>query len=182
MLKVLEPIDSKQAESALSSLTRALLTTPTEENIEQRLQSLPELQRKILDELSERLQLTGPIPSEKELPAVLDSLSRELSEAVLSKANIDELEARTFQKEPDIIAHREPRKPGVFISCSAEGLPFAQALQRELTYFTSVTLWTESSFQTGGSTLETLLRSVSTFDFAVFVLSPGDLPESHMRS
>lgn len=67
------------------------------------------------------------------------------------------------------------RKPSVFIGSSSEGLQVARCLQMEMDYEAEVTIWHQGVFGLSGGTLESLVRKVSDFDFAVLVLTPDDV-------
>src|SRR5688572_15044265 len=65
------------------------------------------------------------------------------------------------------------RKPVVFISSSAEGLPIAQEFALQLEPSVTPTLWSEGAFQLGKTVTESLTEVADRADFAVFVLT-GD--------
>ena len=66
-------------------------------------------------------------------------------------------------------------RPRVFIGSSIEGLAVAEAVQLGLDYDAECTIWSQGVFGLSSGTLETLLRAVKDFEFAVLVLSPDDL-------
>jgi len=174
MLKALEGLDSQEAQRTLSSLTRALLPSPSKENMVERVEALPALHRRVLREVRERLGLHGEAPSDEELPLVLDSLNQELSAAALSKADIEYLQARTFEEESKAPKPRERARPRVFISSSGRGIEYARAIQIHLERYAISQIWDEERFDVGTTVLETLIRTVSKFDFAVLVFAADD--------
>lgn len=68
-------------------------------------------------------------------------------------------------------------RPRLFIGCSSEGLNIARAIQSSLYYDAEPIIWSEGVFGLSGGTLDSLLRCVSDFDFAVFALTADDLLE-----
>lgn len=69
-------------------------------------------------------------------------------------------------------------KPSVFIASSAEGLKIARAVKQQFEDFDEVDLWTENVFELNRSYLESLLRKVNLYDFAILCLTADDLLES----
>jgi hypothetical protein len=69
-------------------------------------------------------------------------------------------------------------KPSVFIGSSSEGLDFARAVRSLLKEDAEVTMWNEGFFRLGNTFIETLVNSLSRFDFAILVLTPDDLVHS----
>lgn len=70
------------------------------------------------------------------------------------------------------------QRPRAFIGSSAEGLPLAEAIQVNLDRACQVTIWSQGVFGLGSGTLESLVRKLGGFDFAILVLTPDDLVES----
>jgi hypothetical protein len=67
-------------------------------------------------------------------------------------------------------------KPAVFIGSSTEGLSFARAVRFLLDRDSETTMWNEGFFKALGSTfIETLVKELPRFDFAILVLTPDDL-------
>lgn len=66
-------------------------------------------------------------------------------------------------------------RPRVFIGSSIEGLEVAEAVQLGLDYDAECTIWSQGVFGLSSGTLESLLRAVKDFEFAILVLSPDDL-------
>jgi predicted nucleotide-binding protein len=64
-------------------------------------------------------------------------------------------------------------RPRVFIASSVEGKRLAEAIQANLDHDAYCTVWSQRPFVTG--TIDSLLESVRTNDFGVFVLSPDDV-------
>lgn len=66
-------------------------------------------------------------------------------------------------------------KPSLFVGSSSEGIEVARAIQDQLGGDAEVTLWSDSLFELGKATLESLVELTNRFDFAVLVLSPDDI-------
>jgi len=143
MLKALDDLDSEKIQRALSSLASVLLPSPSED-MAQRVKALPTLQRNVLREIREQLALSGDIPGPEEVPLVLDSLIQELSAAALSKADIDDRQARAFDDESKGQEPRERSRPRVFISSSTEGLGYAREIQANLEAYAICQIWDRS--------------------------------------
>jgi hypothetical protein len=67
--------------------------------------------------------------------------------------------------------------PSVFIGSSSEGLSVAREVELQLQLDAVPTIWKDGVFGLGSSTLESLMRVLNEFDFALMVLSPDDLSE-----
>jgi hypothetical protein len=67
-------------------------------------------------------------------------------------------------------------KPAVFIGSASEGLEFARAIRALLDEDAEVTVWNECVFEPGpgGTSIETLVKIRSDFDFAIFVFTGDD--------
>lgn len=72
-------------------------------------------------------------------------------------------------------------RPSVFIGSSTEGLPVAKAIQVNLDEPCQVVLWSQGIFGLGGGTLESLVATLDTFDFAVLVVTPDDMVTSRKK-
>lgn len=66
-------------------------------------------------------------------------------------------------------------RPRLFIGSSSEQLSIAYSIQANLDHDAQVTVWTQGVFQLTKSALESLIDSLDTFDFAVFVFHPDDI-------
>ena len=66
-------------------------------------------------------------------------------------------------------------KPFVFIGSSAEGLDMAKAVQANLEYSCECQIWSQGLFGLSSGTLETLVKSIDKFDFAILVLTEDDI-------
>ena len=64
--------------------------------------------------------------------------------------------------------------PALFLGSSIEGLNTAYAIQQSLDYDAEPTVWSQGLFQPSQSVLFELVKSLSRFEFAVFVFSPDD--------
>jgi hypothetical protein len=71
-------------------------------------------------------------------------------------------------------ARKAMAKPSLFIGSSSEGLEFARALRALLAADAEVTLWNEGFFGLSSTFIETLVNSLTRFDFAVLVMTPDD--------
>jgi predicted nucleotide-binding protein len=71
---------------------------------------------------------------------------------------------------------RSTMKPKAFIGSSREALEFANAIHTALTREVECTVW-DVSFPIGGSTLSTLMKTVRSMDFGIFVFAPDDATE-----
>ncbi|MGH9872581.1 MAG: nucleotide-binding protein [Pyrinomonadaceae bacterium] len=65
-------------------------------------------------------------------------------------------------------------KPRVFIGSSTQGLPVAEAIQKELAPDADVTAWSQGLFRTINVAIEDLMTALNEFDFAIFVFLPED--------
>ncbi len=66
------------------------------------------------------------------------------------------------------------QKPTMFVGSSSEGLAAARAIREQFDREMDVQIWNEGVFKLNASTLESLLRAASFFDFAVLVITPDD--------
>lgn len=72
-------------------------------------------------------------------------------------------------------------KPYVFIGSSSEGLDVAKAIQANLNHVCEPHIWSQGLFGLSQGTLETLVGSLSKFDFAIFVLRSDDIAVSRNK-
>ena len=72
--------------------------------------------------------------------------------------------------------------PSVFIGSSSEGIDVAREVELQLQRDAITTIWKDGVFGLGSGTLESLMKVLEQFDFAVMVLSPDDLIESRSQS
>ncbi|MDQ1638851.1 MAG: hypothetical protein QOF62_2190 [Pyrinomonadaceae bacterium] len=66
----------------------------------------------------------------------------------------------------------------LFIGSSQKNLRVAQVLAESLEEHAEVTIWNEGLFGLNQSNLENLIRTLTEFDFAAFILAPDDITES----
>ena len=66
-------------------------------------------------------------------------------------------------------------KPTLFVGSSSEGLEFARAVNALLDEDAEVTLWKEGFFDVGSTFIDSLIKAVPRFDFAVLMLTADDL-------
>lgn len=76
----------------------------------------------------------------------------------------------------------EQNLPSVFIGSSTEGIDVAREIELQLQRDAITTIWKDGVFGLGSGTLESLMKVLEQFDFAVMVLSPDDLTESRNQS
>ena len=69
-------------------------------------------------------------------------------------------------------------RPALFVGSSSEGLRIAEAVQVVLDPVCEVELWTQGIFGLTQGTLESLVLSLSRFDFALLVLTADDMTVS----
>jgi len=69
-------------------------------------------------------------------------------------------------------------QPTIFIGSSSEAISVVDAFQLHLDDMAEVIPWTYGVFKPGESTLESLMKALNRFDFAVLILTPDDLVES----
>ncbi len=69
-------------------------------------------------------------------------------------------------------------RPSVFIGSSSEGLVIAQNIRAQLKHDAEITIWHEGLFGLGEGTLESLVKALDDFDFAILILTPDDVTES----
>jgi hypothetical protein len=74
------------------------------------------------------------------------------------------------------------RRPPVFIGSSSEAKKIANKLQVALEHDCDAQVWHQGLFQPGRSYLETLVRALPAYDFAVLLISPDDYVESRGTS
>ena len=77
---------------------------------------------------------------------------------------------------PTITVSKVPRgKPRVFVGSSTEGLQVAEFIQLGLEQAAECTLWTQSTFAPGQTTIESIVDVAVEYDFAVLVLTADDM-------
>jgi predicted nucleotide-binding protein/nucleoside 2-deoxyribosyltransferase len=85
------------------------------------------------------------------------------------------LAERPVLDEGSSMPDRRRFRPTVFIGSSSESLEVAYALEQDLGSDTEVTVWSRGVFGPSETTIESLEKSLSQFDVAVFVLGSDDL-------
>jgi hypothetical protein len=73
------------------------------------------------------------------------------------------------------------QKPNVFIGSSSEEISVARAIKKELESDALITVWDEAPFKPGESILESLVKSLDGFDFAILVFRADDIVVSRKR-
>ena len=82
--------------------------------------------------------------------------------------------ARRLRQRNRFVRSVNPR-PVLFVGCSTESLPIAEAVQSALSRVPIVVrLWTEDVFEASSFPIESLERELHRVDFAALVLSPDD--------
>jgi len=66
-------------------------------------------------------------------------------------------------------------KPALFIGSSKENLNIANACQQNLFKDAEVTVWNQGIFEISKGNLQSLIRALPNFDFALFVFAPDDI-------
>lgn len=66
-------------------------------------------------------------------------------------------------------------KPRAFIGSSVEGLNVAYAVQQNLLHDAEITVWDQGVFELSSTTIESLVKALSSNDFAIFVFSADDI-------
>ncbi|WP_431636426.1 TIR domain-containing protein [Dyella sp. KULCS107] len=74
---------------------------------------------------------------------------------------------------------RPPReKPAIFIGCSTESRPIAEAIQLGMQYDPFVSeVWTDGVFRPSNTPIEDLNRKIGEIDFGVMIVTPDDQSE-----
>ena len=72
------------------------------------------------------------------------------------------------------VGFTDDSKPTLFVGSSTEGLDIAQAVQVQLSDVADVELWNEGVLGLSYGTLESLVKALNSYDFAVLVFTPDD--------
>ena len=72
----------------------------------------------------------------------------------------------------------DSQRPAVFLGSSAEGHKIAQAIQQNLDFICECSIWNQGVFGLSSGTLESLVKKIDDFDFAILSLTPDDLTHS----
>lgn len=99
----------------------------------------------------------------------LSSEGAACSQAVWAPTN------RSFATREDRTYPIKMGKPTLFIGSSVEGKAVAEAIQLNLEYDITSTVWHQGVFGLSNNTLQSLVSAVKNFDFAILVLTPDDL-------
>ena len=107
------------------------------------------------------------------VPEAALSLDEKVDEALrllrtLAEARPEPVSAQTTAREPRV-------KPRVFIGSSTEGLEIAELIQLGLERVAECTLWNQSTFAPGQTTIESIVDATVEYDFAVLVLTADDM-------
>jgi hypothetical protein len=68
-------------------------------------------------------------------------------------------------------------KPRIFIGSSTERLEIAYAIQENLEYDATPTVWTQGIFKLSNNSLDSIIEQLDKSDFAVFVFHPDDITQ-----
>jgi predicted nucleotide-binding protein with TIR-like domain len=184
MLKTLEGTDRKEAEAVLVLAARSLLPAPLSSKtvgfIETPEQLL--LSERVLNEIRANIPGVEQMAELEVRSAMLQLLSKELSEFVLTMVDVDRVRGSAWQPPLGrslswrhyLTSSSTTRKPKIFIGSAREGHDIVRLLKDQLSDIATVASWAEATSQPGMSAVEQLIRSASQFDFAVFVLAPND--------
>ena len=89
--------------------------------------------------------------------------------------NIARTLAERLRQRNRFVSSMNPR-PVLFVGCSTESLPVAQAIQTALAHDPiKVKVWTDDVFEASSFPILSLERELSLVDFAVLLLSPDDM-------
>jgi len=69
---------------------------------------------------------------------------------------------------------KKAARPRLFIGSSKERLDYAYAIQQNLEDDAEVTVWTQGIFELNKTSVESLVKALDKFDFALFVFAPSD--------
>jgi len=73
-------------------------------------------------------------------------------------------------------------KPKIFIGSSTEQLEIAYFIQENLEHDSQTTVWTQGIFKLSNNVLDSLIKSLNDFDFAIFVFHPDDITQIRNES
>jgi len=72
--------------------------------------------------------------------------------------------------------------PSAFIGSSTEGIDVAREVELQLQGVALTTIWKDDVFGLGSGTLDSLIRALDEYDFAIIILSPDDMIESKNKT
>src|SRR6185436_17366033 len=77
-----------------------------------------------------------------------------------------------------MVSNDSTKRPTVFVGSSSEGLHIAKGIQVLLDHVCAVKIWSQGVFGLGEGSLESLVKHLDKFDFAILVMTPDDMTES----
>ncbi|WP_284460861.1 nucleotide-binding protein, partial [Chryseobacterium sp.] len=66
-------------------------------------------------------------------------------------------------------------KPNIFIGSSVESLGIAYNVQQLLEHDCDPTVWTQGIFNLSNTGIESLIKALNNFDYAIFIFKPDDI-------
>jgi predicted nucleotide-binding protein len=99
----------------------------------------------------------------------------EISLQRISDAVDSDLDSQPSKSNVKPTATAGGARPPVFIGSSVEGLKVAYAIQQNIEHEFEPTVWSQGIFELSGLTIDSLIKQLSNFEYAIFVFSPDDV-------
>lgn len=161
-------ISSYTGDPYILSVVEELCTSVKNRNIEETVYLLEKVNLWYEDKYSQILR-NSIVINKSEHARVKENIKDYIDELKKYNADINKTQSK------DTVLINNSGKPRIFIGSSVEGLSVAKALQIEFEYDTETTVWYQGIFQLSSSTIEDLINSIKTMDFAIFVFTPDDI-------